>query len=179
MSDGFRPPASVAAALDRMTPAEAAAARDGVPFCRTHGIRHEETADDFVCPRCEAERPRPPVEQDTLFGVSEDPQSGAIKITLPDEARIGRFSGQHPETARQAAISLYRVSGGQRTAVLEAFESLGAQGATDDEMARLTGALRARTRRQELIEDYGVPIIDSGQRRPSDAGHPAIVWVLA
>lgn len=174
-------PESVQEQLARMDADRAAAADAGLPFCEVHRIAYEETPLDFFCPRCEAEKPPPPAPtlfEDTLFEVTENPQNGAVRFRVPGSEKIGRFMGDQPETSRQAAVALYRVSGAQRIAVLEALEAAGERGLTDDELAAETGALRARTRRQELIEEHDVPIRDSGKRRPSDAGHPAVVWIL-
>jgi hypothetical protein len=89
----FEPPPSVAAALAKLDIDEAAAALDGVPFCRTHRIRHEDGPDGFVCARCVEEEGRePPPQAETLFGVVEDPQTGYLHIRDhdPRDAEAGK-----------------------------------------------------------------------------------------
>lgn len=100
----------------------------------------------------------------------------------PDPARnaIGRFPQGARDTALAAAIRVAPRSGTQRAAVLEAI-TRSANGVTDYELWELH-RIGARphvpaTRREELIAD-GWPIIDSGQRRSTDTGSPAIVWTL-
>lgn len=66
----------------------------------------------------------------------------------------------------------------QRERILEYLRQQGREGATDEEIA---GALdlsmnAVRPRRGKLVEDRLVQ--DSGQTRPTEAGHPATVWVL-
>jgi hypothetical protein len=74
--------------------------------------------------------------------------------------------------------------GSQRARVLRAFEVDRADptepiGFTDYELGRLLSMFRwvAGTRRGELIRD-GWPIVDTGERRPTDTGSTAIVWAL-
>ena len=72
-------------------------------------------------------------------------------------------------------------TGSQRARVLDALREVGDDGATDYELWAVHG-VGARphvpgSRRGELIAD-GWPIIDSGRRRKTDTGMPAIVWVL-
>jgi len=102
---------------------------------------------------------------------------------LPDPARnrIGRFHTAGTDTERAAAIRVHPRSGTQRARVLEVLRMVGVAGATDYELWHNYG-VGARphvpaTRREELIAD-GWPIIDSGRRRRTDTGTPAIVWTF-
>lgn len=103
---------------------------------------------------------------------------------LPDPARneVGRYHHDGTDTERTAAVLAAPKSGTQRAAVLEALRAAGERGATDHELWRATEQKCVRphvagTRREELIAD-GWPIRDSGKRRTTDTGRPAIVWVL-
>lgn len=102
----------------------------------------------------------------------------------PDPARpmAGRYHHDGPDTERTSASLVAPKSGTQRATVLEALQAAGERGATDHELWRATEQKCVRphvagTRREELIAD-GWPILDSGQRRLTDTGRPAIVWVL-
>jgi hypothetical protein len=82
----FEPPPSVAAAFAAMSAARAEAARAGIPWCETHEVAHEEEPNgiDFFCPRCLADA-APAPQPDALFNISEDPQTGYVKITPRDD----------------------------------------------------------------------------------------------
>ncbi len=101
---------------------------------------------------------------------------------LPNPARplVGRYHAVGPDTEREAAALVAPRSGSQRAKVLEALR-LEPSGLTDNELhyAHGIGAYPhvAGTRREELISD-GWAITDSGRRRRTRAGSPAIVWVL-
>jgi hypothetical protein len=101
----------------------------------------------------------------------------------PDPARplVGRSHRGGPDTERTAASLVAPRSGTQRYAVLVELRLRGERGATDWELHREAGVGArphvAGTRREELIAD-GWPIVDSGRRRPTDTGTPAIVWRL-
>lgn len=100
----------------------------------------------------------------------------------PDPGRPlrGRHHSIGPDTERLAAARVAPRSGSQRARVLEMFRAH-PEGLTDYELWTL-GQIGARphvpaTRREELIFD-GWPIVDSGRRRLTDTGTPAVVWVL-
>lgn len=102
---------------------------------------------------------------------------------LPDPAapRPGRYHRDGPATERVAAALVSPRSGSQRARVLAVLRGVGDHGATDYEFWADYG-IGARphvpgTRREELVMD-GWPIVDSGRRRLTDTGTPAIVWVL-
>lgn len=95
----------------------------------------------------------------------------------------GRYHADGPDTERVAAGRVTPRSGTQRAAVLEALRAAGDRGATDHELWVATEAKCVRphvagTRREELIRD-GWTIVDTGERRLTDTGTPAIVWRLA
>jgi hypothetical protein len=101
----------------------------------------------------------------------------------PDPARphVGRYHRDGPATERTAAAMVAPRSGTQRAQVLDALRDAGELGVTDYELWDGYG-IGARphvpgTRREELIAD-GWPIRDSGARRRTDTGSPAIVWRL-
>lgn len=104
------------------------------------------------------------------WAIDNDPRIGEANAQLilgpiADPARPGR-------TPR---------AGTQREKVLDALKESGSLGVTDYELwYRFKIGARPHvpgTRREELIAD-GWNIVDSGRRRPTDTGSPAIVWVL-
>jgi len=88
-----------------------------------------------------------------------------------------RRDARPTETA--AAARAAPRSGTQRMAVLHAVASAGDHGATDDEIAQVSGIIppRVASRRKELLD--GGWVRDSGATRPTRTGADAIVWVLA
>lgn len=99
----------------------------------------------------------------------------------PAREMVGRYHHHGPDTERIAAALVAPRSGTQRAAVLEALKEAEENGRTDFELWGTDG-IGARphvpgTRREELIAD-GWNIVDSGKRRRTDTGSPAIVWVL-
>ena len=100
----------------------------------------------------------------------------------PDPGR--EMAGRAHAGAGPTELAAARTSprkGSQRAEVLEHLRQQGAEGATDFELNELIApgrrAVSAGTRRAELIRD-GWPIVDSGRRRPTDTGAPAVVWAL-
>jgi hypothetical protein len=92
----------------------------------------------------------------------------------------GRYHRDGTDTERAAALRVMPRSGTQRAMVLETLQFF-PQGVTDYELWGIF-KIGARphvpaTRREELIRD-GWNIVDSGLRRPTDTGSPAIVWRL-
>lgn len=80
-----------------------------------------------------------------------------------------------PETSRTAGLMANLPRGQARVlSVLSAHDGL-----TDYEISTLTGLLRgsAAKRRGELVT-AGV-VVDSGDRRKTDTGRPAVVWTVA
>ncbi len=106
----------------------------------------------------------------------------SLPTTRPDPARNlpGRVHAAGPETERTAARLVSPRTGSQRARVLDRLKEVGTAGATDFELWQAGIGARPHvpaTRREELIAD-GWPIRDSGLRRMTDTGSPAIVWVL-
>lgn len=91
----------------------------------------------------------------------------------------GRMHREPHDTEIVAAVSQRPASGALRARVHAEFVTAGDAGRTDYENAVALGMFRhsAGTRREELIK-RGALIVDSGRRRPTDTGRPAIVWVL-
>ena len=101
----------------------------------------------------------------------------------PDPARPmrGRLHAHGPDTERTSAAMVAPRSGTQRARVLEALQAAGDSGVTDYELWAIHH-IGARphvpgTRREELIAD-GWPIFDTGHRRLTDTGTPAIAWAI-
>lgn len=87
-----------------------------------------------------------------------------------------RHRATDPDTSRTAARSA-RVRDGQRK-VLDALAVAGGAGLTDFELADRTGVKQTSIgKRRGELRDAGL-VVDSGRRRPSDTGRPAIVWTL-
>lgn len=100
----------------------------------------------------------------------------------PDRQKMGRYHHDGTDTERISAALVVPRSGTQRSAVLQQFRSVGEHGSTDYEMwaalqPRCAYPHVAATRREELISD-GWPIKDTGLRRRTGSGSPAIVWRL-
>ncbi len=112
----------------------------------------------------------------TLF----DPPQPACVHPDPSRDKPGRFHSNGTDTERTAALMVAPRTGSQRARVLDRLKDVGPIGATDYELWRSGIGARPHvpaTRREELIAD-GWPIRDSGLRRVTDTGSPAIVWVL-
>jgi hypothetical protein len=110
-------------------------------------------------------------EAANAIAAAENAKTRAVTQTAPVH-KLHR--GNDPDTAREAAKSVSRRSGGQRMRVWAALNELGS--ATDFELADHIGILRssAAKRRQELCE-AGL-VLDTGRRRQTDTGTMAIVW---
>lgn len=95
----------------------------------------------------------------------------------PDPALNGTLVRRDArDTSRNAAIRAYPRSGTQRERVLNLLKN-STSGLTDDEISYSLDLSpnAARPRRVELVA--GGWVRDSGTRRPSTAGSPAVVWV--
>ena len=166
----FEPPASVQAKLATMDADEAAAARDGIPFCRTHRIRQEDGPDGFVCPRCAEEQAvEPPPQMETLFGITEDPQTGYLHIRENDprdpeegkrqrEAAIGRVTNAAPsgwlEDAYDAIVAVcgVRKLGPGTMTTDDVWTLLTARAVEPPPERRAMAAVVRRAEREGLIE---------------------------
>lgn len=98
----------------------------------------------------------------------------------PARPMPGRVHRNGTDTERLAAARVTPRAGTQRYAVLLELRLRGEQGATDCELWQAGIGARPHvpgTRREELIRD-GWPIVDTGERRPTDTGVRAIVWRL-
>lgn len=103
-----------------------------------------------------------------LFG----PRLSDPSAPTADPAHHGR------QTEAVAAWQNLPRSGSQRLRVLEAIARAGDEGRTDAELEDRLGMLRPSpgNRRGELVA--GGWVRDSGRRRPTRTGSPAVVWVL-
>lgn len=114
----------------------------------------------------------PDPDQGVLFAPPPPPEAirhaGDPHVYLPAEAR--------PTQVAAAAAVLPR-TGTQRARVLAEIKRSGRGGLTDEEIgARLDlGGNSVRPRRLKLVES-GL-VVDSGDRRPTPGGGPAIIWV--
>lgn len=100
----------------------------------------------------------------------------------PDPGRplVGRRHRDATDTELASSRRNTPARGSQREAVLERLREVGEHGSTDFELYDHGIGVRPHvpaTRREELIAD-GWPIVDSGERRRTDTGAPAIVWRL-
>lgn len=110
-----------------------------------------------------------------------DNMTETFTLQVAEAPRVGRFHLHGPDTEKIAAARVAPRTGSQRARVVEALRAAGEDGRTDFELWS-EDRIGARphvpgTRREELIAD-GWDIEDSGARRPTDTGSPAIVWVL-
>lgn len=98
-------------------------------------------------------------------------------LSDPEAPAPGRLHRGAGETERAAALAAMPKTGTQRRRVLEAFV-FAPSGLTDHELAGRTGLYlySAAPRRTELV--HGGWLRDSGRRRPTPSGTPAVVWVL-
>ena len=118
--------------------------------------------------------------EDTLFdlppGVDPDPAP-----SLPEElTRAHTITGHaHPVTSHVAAARALPRTGTQRRVIYDLIAGRGLTGATDDEVADLTGIPpnSVRPRRVELWQQ-GL-IARSGVTRENGHGNPCDVWVDA
>lgn len=107
-------------------------------------------------------------------GPNTSPDSTFARLPLTPPVRRDA-----PETSHIAAKRIARHAAKQRTEVLSVIVKAGAFGATDAEIEHATG-IRAQSvspRRGEL-RTLGF-IVDSGKRRLTRSGRPAMVWVLS
>lgn len=112
------------------------------------------------------------------------PMTGSETGALLSQPRLGKLRRHAGETEIAAAERVAPASGGMRLAILALIaEASDAPmlGLADDEVRRVAAARGRRmawssvsARRGELVETGLVE--DSGQRRRSDMGNPAIVW---
>lgn len=103
----------------------------------------------------------------TMFTDDGRPDPALNGVLVRNDARA---------TSRNAALRAYPRSGTQRERVLNLLKNV-SNGLTDDEIAHSLALSpnAARPRRVELVA--GGWVKDSGVRRPSLCGSPAVVWV--
>ena len=97
---------------------------------------------------------------------------------MTDQLNITFPPHQAAETSREAARQIAGDVNALQRRVLDVLKRFGAFGCTDRELENATGLIGStlRPRRCELREK-GL-IRDSGKRRPTPSGRPAIVWVV-
>ncbi len=108
--------------------------------------------------------------QGTLFDLSDEPGPGAY-----GRRRLG-VPYSNPTTSKATAESVKPDTNRQRARVRAYLIHRGKDGATDEEMqAHIPmNASTQRPRRVELVT--AGEVVDSGRKRPTASGHPAIVW---
>ena len=112
-------------------------------------------------------------------GAARDPASSGPSLPSPSADRpVPLHAGAH-DTERAAAELIRPKAGTARERVLEEIRHAGERGRTDYELAQALEMRQytAAPRRCELVEMGWV--VDSGKRRETDSGSPAIVWVLS
>lgn len=99
-------------------------------------------------------------------------------IRMPDVETPTTVAGA-AATSKQAAERHLPRSGTKRHRIFDMIRDRGETGATDDEIEQTLELLHqsASAGRNTLATDGW--IVDSGQRRPTRSGNPAIVWVLS
>jgi hypothetical protein len=111
--------------------------------------------------------------QPSLF----DPPKAGVGLSDPGARTRGRTHRAGRDTERAAAELIEPKTGTQRAAVLAAIAAA-PDGLTDEQIADTTGLYlySAAPRRTELVK--GGWVHDSGERRTTSRGTPAVVWVL-
>ena len=121
------------------------------------------------------------MSQDALFEIEKSTDLRPWQGGLPDPSinRPAPVHRQAHDTERAAAAMVYPRTGTLRHLALHALALNNANGLTHGELAVITGKRHysIAPRVTELVELGWV--IDSGRRRPTDTGSPAIVWVLS
>lgn len=116
------------------------------------------------------------------LATQEEPQKGCqrqqyLKLAPPPEPTAPYVVGS--DTSKDAATGQSLTDTDRaRQAVLAYLKARKADGATDEEMQVFIpmAANTQRPRRVELVERLNV--VDSGRRRPTASGRPAVVWVV-
>ena len=123
-------------------------------------------------------RPGPQViaARDRLWALIEPPLFGD-GLADPAADREGAHRGRDTEQA--AALAALPRSGTNRMRALAALALAGVDGLTDHELADATSIYlySVAPRRVELVK--GGWVVDSGRRRETPNGSPAVVWVLS
>lgn len=131
----------------------------------------------------ERDRLRASIQQDSLFDTLAPaaPSEPVNALTQgdggderPDRNQLGGFTADS-ETSRQAALSNYPKSGNQRHQVLLCVFRQGQNGATFDEVRKLTGIYSADRRFSELVEGGWLERTD--RTRKTDRGEEAVVAI--
>lgn len=100
-------------------------------------------------------------------------------LPAPDENELGRLHRDAHDTERAAARLIEPKTGTLRALALARVFDAGSEGLTHGELAEVTGKnhYSIAPRVTELV-DLGW-VIDSGQRRKTALGSPAIVWICS
>lgn len=85
----------------------------------------------------------------------------------------------HPETSKDAATGAFLKSGTKRRAVYDLIDAAGYDGLTDKEIEAVTGGSHESISACRCSLSKDGHVADSGERRPTPSGNPAIVWVTA
>lgn len=94
----------------------------------------------------------------------------------PVDRAVAPVGHAHPETAQTAALIARLRAGSRRKEAFDVIRNAGVRGLTDDEMEGVTGrSHQALSATRNTLMNDGL-IVDSGQRRPTRYGHPAIAW---
>ena len=95
----------------------------------------------------------------------------------PVESNGIRVSARHPETSVRAAQKAFPKSGTKKKIIYDLIVNAGVNGMCDHELEIKTGYRHESTSatRNTLMNDGW--IIDSGFRRETPQGNPAIVWI--
>jgi hypothetical protein len=121
------------------------------------------------------------MSQDRLFESKVDELKPWQRSNLPDpsENRPGPVHRNAHDTERTASGLVFPRTGTLRLSALIALDRAGEAGLTHGELAEDTGHRHysIAPRVTELVSMGWV--VDSGRRRPTDTGSPAIVWVLS
>lgn len=110
---------------------------------------------------------------------NHDPRPEAGLLPHGPTGEILPYRNDAPETSRLAAEAAAPTARRVRSNVLAAIRAAGELGATNDDVHRATGyPPQSVTPRCKELRKAGL-VIDSGRKRHTQWGKPAIVWVAA
>lgn len=120
------------------------------------------------------------------IGISEQTKRRAVAllqcVNVDPLDSLGVYAGdlpaqEHSDTSKQARSRVRRSAVSMRQRVFQTLKQRGSFGATDEEIHKLAGLglNSVRPRRREL--QLAGMVVDSKERRKTDSGSKAVVWV--
>jgi len=114
-----------------------------------------------------------------VLRMKTDALKEAAALSAPAANLPGGFHSNGPETEQQAAMFVRPRTGTQREAVLNELIKAHPRGLTDDEIGELLPLyVNTGAKRRNDLKNQGW-VEDSGERRSTQTGSPAVVWRLS